>query len=385
IGSLANKVKSVFHAVAKPVNRAIDKIVGFITKAGKKLWAKINKKDPRKGGAADAKDDKNSISVKREARDLLATPTSKTLSDKAALHDLIERIHNQLKPKGLKSLRAQFKNDNSGKFSVVAKASPGSVVAHGVVGNPNNIKEIEKQLNKHGPDFIEKVHNEWWSRQFNKPESGGGKIWPDKSILLGTETLALSYFKDSVTHKFIEKEYYANGANPTLPQFYVNVFGNNEPVRKEAVGLLGGGALATLRKVGLSNTAGEIDTQKIIRKMRFLSNEDTYGRYAPFPETGTDSRYIRVTLWESTKVAIKASATKTPNGKYYIDPNIGVLIPVGGPFHYGHKPGYEYWRSRDRAKAEEWTREEFIKYENIPSHYWIEDPDSNMSHEHEAP
>ncbi|MFJ5721972.1 hypothetical protein [Streptomyces sp. NPDC093149] len=48
IGGLANKVKSVFHAVARPVNRAIDKIVGFIAKAGKKLWAKI-KKRPENG------------------------------------------------------------------------------------------------------------------------------------------------------------------------------------------------------------------------------------------------------------------------------------------------------------------------------------------------
>ncbi|WP_406014002.1 hypothetical protein OG520_19425 [Streptomyces sp. NBC_00984] len=45
IGNLANKVKSVFHAVAKPVNRAIDKIVNFITKKGKALWNKLRNKD----------------------------------------------------------------------------------------------------------------------------------------------------------------------------------------------------------------------------------------------------------------------------------------------------------------------------------------------------
>ncbi|MFL4908278.1 hypothetical protein ACJ6WF_35035 [Streptomyces sp. MMS24-I2-30] len=45
IGSLANKVKSVFHAVARPVNRAIDKIVGFIVRAGKALWKKIKGKN----------------------------------------------------------------------------------------------------------------------------------------------------------------------------------------------------------------------------------------------------------------------------------------------------------------------------------------------------
>ncbi|MER5982835.1 hypothetical protein ABT170_06930, partial [Streptomyces sp. NPDC001787] len=40
IGGLANKVKSVFHAVSRPVNRAIDKIVDFIAKKGKALWKK---------------------------------------------------------------------------------------------------------------------------------------------------------------------------------------------------------------------------------------------------------------------------------------------------------------------------------------------------------
>ncbi|MFI0940162.1 hypothetical protein [Streptomyces sp. NPDC021020] len=44
IGNLAAKVKSVFHAVAKPVNRVIDKIVTFIAKMGKKIWAKLKSK-----------------------------------------------------------------------------------------------------------------------------------------------------------------------------------------------------------------------------------------------------------------------------------------------------------------------------------------------------
>ncbi|MFF3733672.1 hypothetical protein ACFYXM_26010 [Streptomyces sp. NPDC002476] len=45
IGGLANKVKSVFHAVSRPVNRAIDKIVDFIAKAGKKLSKKPRKEN----------------------------------------------------------------------------------------------------------------------------------------------------------------------------------------------------------------------------------------------------------------------------------------------------------------------------------------------------
>jgi hypothetical protein len=54
IGSLANKVKSVFHAVARPVNRAIDKIVKFIVAKGKVLWSKLKGK-----GGKDGKDGKD--------------------------------------------------------------------------------------------------------------------------------------------------------------------------------------------------------------------------------------------------------------------------------------------------------------------------------------
>ncbi|MCU4746339.1 MULTISPECIES: hypothetical protein [unclassified Streptomyces] len=44
IGSLANKVKSVFQKVSRPVGRVIDKIIDRVAKAGRKLWAKINGK-----------------------------------------------------------------------------------------------------------------------------------------------------------------------------------------------------------------------------------------------------------------------------------------------------------------------------------------------------
>jgi hypothetical protein len=37
------------------------------------------------------------------------------------------------------------------------------------------------------------------------------------------------------------------------------------------------------------------------------------------------------------------------------------------------------------AREEGWTREQLIEYENDPSHYWYEDPSSNMSHQYEQP
>ncbi|MFF5971222.1 hypothetical protein ACFY7C_06800 [Streptomyces sp. NPDC012769] len=44
IGNLANKVRSVFQAVSRPVNRAIDKIVDFIAKKGRALWQRLKRR-----------------------------------------------------------------------------------------------------------------------------------------------------------------------------------------------------------------------------------------------------------------------------------------------------------------------------------------------------
>lgn len=49
IGGLANKVKSVFQSVSRPVTRAIEKIVDFIAKRGKALWSKLKGKEKGKG------------------------------------------------------------------------------------------------------------------------------------------------------------------------------------------------------------------------------------------------------------------------------------------------------------------------------------------------
>lgn len=57
IGGLANKVKSVFQSVSRPVTRAIDKIVDFIAKKGKSLWAKLRNKDGNTKGKSNQKRD----------------------------------------------------------------------------------------------------------------------------------------------------------------------------------------------------------------------------------------------------------------------------------------------------------------------------------------
>lgn len=98
--------------------------------------------------------------------------------------------------------------------------------------------------------------------------------------------------------------------------------------------------------------------------------------------TAGDVARRRVTLRSGVKREIQDNAPKTADGDF-IDPNTGQVIPKEGPFHYGHKPGYKWSDTQERARTEGWTRKELIEFENDPSHFQIEDPSSNMSHLYE--
>ncbi|MGA9760894.1 MAG: HNH/ENDO VII family nuclease [Gaiellaceae bacterium] len=92
----------------------------------------------------------------------------------------------------------------------------------------------------------------------------------------------------------------------------------------------------------------------------------------------------RVKLRKATRAAIIRRAKKNANGDF-LDPNTGEIIPRNGPFDIGHTKKNEYRRVKQRAIKEGWTRQEFIEYENNPSHYQIESPHANRSHEYEEP
>ncbi|WP_333734281.1 phage tail protein [Streptomyces sp. IBSBF 3010] len=89
IGSLAAKVKSVFHAVSRPVNRAIDKIVNFIAKKGKALWNKSKSKTGDKNSDKKGRDEtqkplrptvKVPFNLADEAHTLTLEPTGSDVS-----------------------------------------------------------------------------------------------------------------------------------------------------------------------------------------------------------------------------------------------------------------------------------------------------------------
>ncbi len=78
---------------------------------------------------------------------------------------------------------------------------------------------------------------------------------------------------------------------------------------------------------------------------------------------------------------VKARAPRAPDGRF-IDPN--TLQPTDDPV-LGHKPGYEFWRLKAAAEAENVSQQMFNETLNNPEFYQIEDKAVNASHQYEQP
>ncbi|MFC9858484.1 hypothetical protein [Streptomyces sp. NPDC127532] len=123
IGSLANKVKSVFHTVSKPVNRAIDKIVNLIAKKGRALWNKLKGKDKNGKDSKGNNKKPSPEKVKEKAtRELRAKIGGKFTSAEDAKEE-IESVYRTNKPLGLKSISIE-KTGAVGEFKAFVEASP---------------------------------------------------------------------------------------------------------------------------------------------------------------------------------------------------------------------------------------------------------------------
>lgn len=75
---------------------------------------------------------------------------------------------------------------------------------------------------------------------------------------------------------------------------------------------------------------------------------------------------------------------KSADGKYYLGAG-GIKYPVEPGYHLGHTYNNEWWRIRDQAIREGWTRQQLIEYAQNPRLYQIEDAPSNWAHKGEAP
>ncbi|MGW1656628.1 hypothetical protein ACWCQD_29575, partial [Streptomyces atratus] len=297
IGSLANKVKSVFHAVAKPVNRAIDKIVGFIAKAGKKLWAKLKGRFGR--------DDSPEGKRKRLDQGLAAAVAALTRyrGRKVGSHVLRPLLAGIRVRFGLKTL---IPVPNGEKWSVRARVNPEgerttdagrntTEPAGNESGNSNESegekekrrrKEVADRLPVYGEGRIEAIHSHWWTRQL---KSTG--IWQEGIFKGGTlKKEGEKYLKESTTANSVYADHFdGNNRDASVDWVYKqHVFASGSKTRARLVEILGASAKETVREEGLKKVPAESEAATRLEKMNFLPTQGTYGEFQPFPEGSKD-------------------------------------------------------------------------------------------------
>ncbi|MFE7618223.1 hypothetical protein, partial [Streptomyces sp. NPDC057496] len=154
IGNLANKVKSVFHAVARPVNRAIDKIVDLITKKGKALWNKLKGKDKNREKNRPTQADQNgnkkphSKNVIEKVKKAIDSKVRDGIPMDRAI-DQFHEIRNQFRRNGLHGLRIML---TGGRFQVWASASPWQSIGSFKPSTTFTAEDLALTNSRHGAD-----------------------------------------------------------------------------------------------------------------------------------------------------------------------------------------------------------------------------------------
>ncbi|MGW1433303.1 hypothetical protein ACWD6K_32375, partial [Streptomyces sp. NPDC002431] len=290
-----------FHTVAKPVNRAIDKIINLITKAGKKLWNKL------KGKGANGKDGKKSSDVKKKARERLASSTRTTFRSEKDLDSLIRKVLVDLKPEGLKSLHAKPKGGDTGSYTIIARASPSTPVGSAQVspaGEPTGeekkeiMKGMKHYLPIHAGSFLPQVYQNWWGSQLAKSNIGNQKIWPDQSIFPAREGPAKEYLVKSTTREKLLPHFSQDRMKPYghtkifADYVFVKSASSDHSVRREFLKELGDSAVPKIKNKGISSVEKlENDSTKKkellgkLENLKFNPDESDYGKFSPLPNS----------------------------------------------------------------------------------------------------
>ncbi|SCX15024.1 GH-E family nuclease, partial [Mycolicibacterium fluoranthenivorans] len=108
----------------------------------------------------------------------------------------------------------------------------------------------------------------------------------------------------------------------------------------------------------------------------------------PLPPAAADRRLTtditsRAPLRKDTKADIHAAARRDPDTGLPIDPN--TREPIHSTPDIGHKPGFEEKTTNDMVTQYGLSRREKLEWSNDPSHYRLEAPGSNRSHQYESP
>ncbi|MFB8212070.1 HPC2 multi-domain protein [Streptomyces sp. NPDC056010] len=287
IGSLAAKVKSVFHAVSHPVNRAIDKIVNFITKKGKALWNKLK-------GKAPGRDDSPQGKQKRLDKGLdAAVAALNRFSDRPvgrrALTPVLAGIRARYSMKSLEPV------EDGERWSVRGKVNPTSTRGTRAP-RPMTEEEALKKVQESLPDAAEKyaksAHDEWWRLYITKVkvQTSGGEsspLWARNDIDSTTQgayqLTETTDFQKALTSYFTSNEFKKSG------NFHWYTFRRiGSPAKKKFLEKLGPPVPEELKNKGLTkvrqvdpggtNNAGLVEQLNELGSHSYQQDIGPYGR-----------------------------------------------------------------------------------------------------------
>ncbi|WP_430478804.1 phage tail protein [Streptomyces sp. P11-1] len=281
IGGLANKVKSVFQSVSRPVTRAIDKLVDFIAKKGKALWAKLKKGD-RSNNSQEDKHRRLDKGMK-SAVAALSKYRNRPVSSET-LRPILSEIRIRY---GLKELSPVANGDNwsvQGKVNPVSLRKTPAPIPSGDQTSPREDKGrklVQKNLPNYGDQFImTRAHNWWYRRQLNKT-----KLW-DGDVLKSTRGAARAYLRSPQTVDAVYQEFFKGQRNhPDKPNAYETIVFKGTSYRQELIKHLGNQeTVEHLRAKGLEKVAAGSTAKAALEEMNFTATSEPYGVFKPFPE-----------------------------------------------------------------------------------------------------
>jgi hypothetical protein len=349
IGGLAVKVKSVFHAVAKPVNRVIDKIVTFIVKTGKKIWAKLKSKltgdkskDDKPGKDDQASPDKSRTAIADADRMLAKGPEHEAATKQVAAISAKHRVPLHLV--------VESRTPKDEKVHVQTTRATGTHTL------PTRDEEKENLVEAHLPqragNYIAKVLGSWWTSQL-----GRAGLWPDDKVLdnartTGTEKVATKGFLDKV----FQGHFKGRKTEPDKPNVWETEVEKGAAFRHDLVGVMGKQAESDLRPAArkFSETS---QRNAEYAELAFYTTPGKFGEFEPLP------------MAKEKADPDVVNAVQKANG---IVPFLKLLARGGSSEGVDYDKFIEIWNAEGASK--QWIKTQFRnadrgKHEWIPTSY----------------
>jgi hypothetical protein len=119
LGDFSGKIRGIIQKVQEPINKAIDWVLSKAKALAKKIGSffGIGKQEEKEGNSQ----------AKAKARQKLAERTKQPFKDQQELATTVKSIETELTPEGLKSLNIKPKENQAGKFDIIAREESSDV------------------------------------------------------------------------------------------------------------------------------------------------------------------------------------------------------------------------------------------------------------------